>query len=671
MVAKMNNSFLRTTSLLIANHRSKLFSFLILGLCINLLPVHGWGKSASNPALDQIITSLSATHVCGEPAIAPDGSRIVWVCEGKIWEKDLAGISSTPRVIARGYRPVWSPDSRWIAYLSPGGSKGQSQICVVKAAGRVTRKLTHLTGSLTQPEWSPDGKTLGFLFVRNAVRLPGPTMPMTPTVGVIGNRVDEQRLALLDVATGRLRIVSSPDLYVYEFDWSPNGHEVVAIAAHGAGDNNWYVARLYVIHVDTGRTQCILKPGMQIGAPRWFPDGKRIAFIGGLMSDEGTNGGDIYVIPAKGGVPKDITQGLPASVRGLDWLTSHHILFTEYIDGQSGIAKVNVTNGKINQLWTGADFSPEGGWLGTFSVARDGNTAVQLQSFDRPPEIWVGPIGKWTQLTNVNRGLRPTWGKVVDLHWKSDDWSIQGWLYFPVRYNPHRSYPMIVDVHGGPAWINPPAWPRVSYTNDSAFSTEGFFVFLPNPRGSLGGGEAFARANVADIGHGDLHDILAGVNKVVTTYPVDKDRIGITGWSYGGYMTMWAVTQTHLFRAAAAGAGISDWLSYYGEADIPQWVIPYFGASVYDAPAVYAKSSPINYVKNVTTPTLLLVGSADGECPAPQSLEFWHAVKSFGQKTELVIYANEGHSLRKPQDIRDAFQRKIQWFQEYLRRTTK
>ena len=157
---------------------------------------------------------------------------------------------------------------------------------------------------------------------------------------------------------------------------------------------------------------------------------------------------------------------------------------------------------------------------------------------------------------------------------------------------------------------------------------------MPNPRGSFGRGERFTRANVKDFGYGDLRDILGGVDEVVRTRPVDGERLGITGWSYGGYMTMWAVTQTGRFGAAVAGAGICNWQSYYGQNGIDQWMIPFFGASVYDDPAVYARSSPITFIKQVKTPTLILVGERDVECPVPQSQEFYHALKTLGVATQ-------------------------------------
>ena len=181
----------------------------------------------------------------------------------------------------------------------------------------------------------------------------------------------------------------------------------------------------------------------------------------------------------------------------------------------------------------------------------------------------------------------------------------------------------------------------------AALSHRGYFVLLPNPRGSHGRGERFARANVKDLGHGDLRDILAGVDEVLRTEPVDKDRLGIGGWSYGGYMTMWAVTQTDRFRAAVAGAGIANWISYYGQNGIDQWMVPFFGDTAYNDPAIYDKLSPIRTIKDAKTPTFIYVGERDVETPAAQSQEFWHGLKAMGVTTSLVIYQDEGHGIRR------------------------
>jgi len=171
---------------------------------------------------------------------------------------------------------------------------------------------------------------------------------------------------------------------------------------------------------------------------------------------------------------------------------------------------------------------------------------------------------------------------------------------------------------------------------------------------------------VKDFGYGDFRDILAGVDEAIKTAPIDPERLGITGWSYGGYMTMWSVTQTSRFHAAVAGAGLSDWLSYYGENKIDQWMMPFFGATVYDDPGVYAKSAPITFIKNAKTPTLVVVGDSDGECPPPQSYEFWHALRTLGVPTQLVIYPHEGHEFADPAHSRDVMERAVAWFNQYL-----
>ncbi len=296
-------------------------------------------------------------------------------------------------------------------------------------------------------------------------------------------------------------------------------------------------------------------------------------------------------------------------------------------------------------------------------MASDGkSTAVVRQSFAKPPEVWAGPVGEWAALTRANEKVQGCWGAAESLSWRSDGFAVQGWLVHP-KEEAGRS-PMVVTIHGGPASTVVPAWP--SSSSPVSHACEGRFVFLPNPRGSHGRGQDFVRANVKDLGGGDLRDVLAGVDEVVKTRAVDEARLGIEGWSYGGFMTMWTVTQTQRFRAAVAGAGIANWQSYYGQNGIARWMLPYFGASVYDDPAVYAKSSAINFIKNARTPTLVVVGERDIECPPPQSFEFWRALRAHGVRTELVVYAGEGHGLAQPENRQDFLRRTSAWFRDLL-----
>jgi dipeptidyl aminopeptidase/acylaminoacyl peptidase len=576
---------------------------------------------------------------------------------------------------------AWSPDGKRLAFLSDAEHPGQMQLCIadVSAAAasqaapkRVTaaRCMTHLKGDVSAPHWSPDGARIAFLFIENAPRAAGPLAAETPDEGVVEDHPFEQRLAIVDVATQRVRQITPADSYIYEYDWSPDGKQFAATSAKGSGDDNWYIAELFTVDAASGAMSAIYKPSVeiQLAEPRWSPDGKSIAFIGGLMSDEGSTGGDIYVVPASGGNAQDVTQGIASSPAKITWLPGRNeILFAGHEGGGVNFGTVDPESKSMRPLWRGDETLGASQFEFGFTVAQDGKTmAVVRQSYSEAPEVWVGEVGAWKEVTSLNAGRQAAWGKTQNLTWTNGGVKVQGWLMYPANYDPAKKYPMVVSVHGGPAAVVTPHWP--SSSEFAAFlSPAGYFVLFPNPRGSYGRGEAFTRANVKDYGYGDFQDILKGVDAAVKSASIDENRIGLTGWSYGGFMTMWGVTQTNRFRAAVAGAGIANWQSYYGENKIDKWMIPYFGASVYDDPAVYAKSSPITFIKNVKTPTLILVGDSDGECPPPQSYEFWHALKTLDVETQFVIYEHEGHHFAKPEHLRDRVERVTAWFDEHLK----
>ena len=649
---------------------------LLWGLAV----ARGSRLDGSKSSLDQTIKALFAVRTFRDCAVSPDGSKVAWAewiyengtptSNSAIYVTDVQSASIPSRITAGSgsageHDLAWSPDGKRLAFLSDAAKPGQLDLYVTDLDGGAARRLTHLLGFVAKPSWSPNGKTIALLFIENARRAAGPLEPMTKDAGVVEEHIYEQRVATVDLESGQARQISPANLYVYEYDWSPDGRSLVASAAHGNGDNNWWVAQLYTISLATGDAKSIFKPPLQIAVPRWSPDGKNITFISGLMSDEGSTGGDIFVVPANGGAARNLTPGMKASAAWLSWKSPNEVLFVESVDGASGVATANLDEHKIRTLWRGSESISTGHGLG-LSFARDGKTSVVIRhSFSDPPEVWAGTLGEWKQITHINREARPAWGKAENLHWTSDGRQIQGWLVYPTDYDPARHYPLVVSVHGGPGAAALPAWPaRVRYA--AALPAQGYWLLYPNPRGSFGEGESFTQGNVKDFGYGDLRDILGGIDHVIGHHHVDRNKMGITGWSYGGFMTMWAVTQTHRFRAAVAGAGISNWQSYYGENDIDQWMTPFFGASVYDDPSVYAKSSPINYIKNAKTPTLILVGDSDGECPTPQSYEFWHALKTFGVETEFVVYPNEGHAINQPAHQRDIIERAVEWFNRYL-----
>ena len=685
----------------------------------------------SNPAVtanrvSELVDLLGKVHTPITAAMSPDASLVAWTVKGekgselhltgmtgssagkdRVLSPDVAadGARSTPGKCTGGH-PTWSADGTQLAFLSNCTEAGGTfipgkleNIWVWSRGSNAARQVSHLSGGISALHWSPDGKSIGFLYVENATRSAGALDAMKPWSGVVGeDGVEVQRIYAVDVASGRGDWVSSsPHLHVYEFAWSPDSRGVVYVAAAPPGENNWWVAHLYMqsvgyiaacgdyggvsmcksagapmgVPVDLLNPQTVAGPmhGMQIAVPRVSPDGRQIAFIGGLMSDQGSTGGDIYLIPAIGsghGEPKDITMGHKGSPAWLQWTGPETIEFTEHVGGVMHIGFINAATGAIdakNAFDLPGTISADE-VASSVSVVKTGEAFI-LSSYDHAPEVWAGAGSAPRPITHLNDGLKPQWGKAESIEWTNDGFHVQGWLLYPAGYDPAKRYPMIVSVHGGPSSAVTPRWPEAAY-GAVPFSALGYFVFLPNPRGSYGQGERFTQANVKDFGHGDLRDVLAGMDLVERRLPVDANREGLTGWSYGGFMTMFGVTQTTRFKAAVAGAGIANWQSYYGENSIDRWMVPFFGATVYDDPAVYAKSSAIEFIKRVKTPTLVVVGDRDGECPAPQSFEFWHALRDEGVPTRLVVYPNEGHHFNDPAHKKDVLRRALEWFDKQM-----
>ena len=653
---------------------------------------HAKPTEATGP-IHEVEKTLFATRRFEQAVISPDGKRVAWV--ETLIGKDgapsgntviyISGLESKtpPKRLKAGVgagdheesNVAWSPDSKRVAFLSDMVKAGQRQLYVAQVSGgnanamsAVAKRLTSVKGFLAAPSWSPDGKTIAVLFTENATRASGPLVAETPETGEIKDAFFEQRLAVVDVGSGKLRQISPADTYI-EYDWAPDGLRFAVTAALGNGDNNWWIAELYTLEGATGSMKSIYKPHLQIANPVWSPDAEKIAFVEGLMSDAGLTGGDIFSVDADGGEAQNLTPEIKASPSWIGWTPEKKIIFTEFVGGDVGIASVDPQSKKVEALWRGGEYlaAGAGGFSPTISLAKDGATmAFVRESYAAPPEVWAGQTSEWKQLTRRNDRVTREWGDAKSIEWKNGGYEVQGWLLYPKNFDASKKYPLVVNVHGGPSWASVSKWPS-PHSYAAALAGAGYFVLSPNPRGSYGQGEAFTRANVKDFGEGDFADILAGVDEAMRVAPIDANRLGLTGWSYGGFMTMFGVTQTNRFKAAMAGAGIANWQSYYGENLIDQWMIPFFGKSVYDDPEIYAKSSAINFIKKVKTPTLIIVGDSDGECPAPQSYEFWHALKAQGVETQLVVYEHEGHLFAKPQHQRDVIERTLAWFDAHLK----
>jgi len=651
-----------------------------------------------------VMSALAATaaptgvmHQYASVALSPDGRRIASV---ETVREPFATTEQHGAVVIRGtdgkvlgridtcpnckYSDLtWAGDSKRLAFIATAEGLATLNGAMPRPPGAVpdpehpyvAYKIAELNGLLAAPRWSPQGNSIAVLATEGAHKKTGATQAGAREVGEVGSSDDSQRIAVTDSAGSGLKFVSPNGTFVYEYDWTPDSRGFVATAAQGNGDDNWWVAKLESFTLD-GTTRVIAAPAMQMNYPRVSPDGRKVAFIGGLMSDFGSVGGDVYVVDIGGGTPFDLTPKFNGSFTWLAWRGKGLVTGLAQ-GGSSGSALLELAGSAkakaAAQLTAPAKVTAVHLEAATYTAGLDGqmaldragqHAALMSESFEHAPRLEYGALGSTRPITHDNDSLQPL-GKAQDIHWTSDELSVQGWLYAPADVQPDRMYPMILVVHGGPAGVETPhfMWDNMM----AGWLSHGYFIFQPNPRGSFGQGEAFTQANVKDFGGGDLRDDLAGVDAVEKVAPIDDGKLGLYGRSYGGFMTMWIVTHSQRFKVAAAGAGVSDWVAYYGQNGIDQWMIPYFGASAYDDPGTYDRMSPIRFIKAAHTPTFLYVGERDVECPAEQTREFWHGLREFNVPTSLVIYADEGHHLVKPENVADLNRRLIAWFDQYLK----
>jgi dipeptidyl aminopeptidase/acylaminoacyl peptidase len=608
-------------------------------------------------------------------AIAPDGRHVASIetsddgsdsdAPASLMIRDLVGGAvAVPLPCAAGPNckvdsPTWNSSGQ-LAFLVSRPEEGVAEIDTVDVKGGAVRRLFTFNGTLDRLRYAPDNR-LAVLATAQAHKLVGRAEAGAPIVGDIGSEADEQRIAVLDGAT--LKFVSPADLYVYEFDFLPNGG-FVGTAAPGDGDSQWWVAKLYAFERSQARVLFAPDPREQLAAPAVSPDGKSVAFIGGWMSDFGSTGGDAYVLrlDQPGAKPNNLTAGSHATVTALDWSCGPGLTGTVLAGDTVAITRLDAAGAK--PAWSGHE-SLAGGTGNGLSCGPHGVAAVS-SSFASPPEIVAGPLGHWHAISHENSTIAGTPSfSAQSVTWRNEGFDVQGWLLQPAGGETGVKRPMVVLVHGGPEAASTNKF-LPAFSQARTLLAAGWDVFEPNYRGSFGQGEAFAAASIQDLGGGDWRDVLTGVDAAERAAPIDDTRVGIMGGSYGGYMAMWGITQTHRFRAAVSHAGVSDWLSLEGEAPQAGSDQVNFGGSVYDDPTPYLKASPIMHMRGVSTPTLITVGERDLECPMPQSEEFYTALDALGVPVEFHVYPGEGHHLQKAADRADFRKRTVAWFQRWF-----
>jgi dipeptidyl aminopeptidase/acylaminoacyl peptidase len=412
--------------------------------------------------------------------------------------------------------------------------------------------------------------------------------------------------------------------------------------------------------------------GKQLALPRWSPDGKRIAFLSCLWSDRGVIAGDLWTMNADGSNARNLTASAQRDVSDFYWTNDDAgFIVMGYDCGDGAIGLLN-TDGAYWSLWRGDAAFMGRAWQ-RFTLSRNHTTlACVREDANHPPDVWIAQVKKsvleWKQLAEINPQARQfKIGATEKIFWRSVDGKpMQGYVIKPIGYRPGKRYPMVTWVHGGPAGNYAARYYAIG-TRAQLLAAKGILVFLPNPRGSVGFGTAFTESNVGDLGGMDWQDIVSGIDHLIAQGLADENRLGLAGWSYGGFMTAWGLTQTNRFKAAMVGAAITNWLSFHGTSNLSVWDEIANNDSPYARGGVYDKFSPMNFVTQVQTPTLILHGEADPYVPVSQGYEYYRALKDRGVPVELVVYPREGHGISEKNHYIDMNKRIVDWFVRFLK----
>jgi dipeptidyl aminopeptidase/acylaminoacyl peptidase len=623
------------------------------------------------------IEAWSHLHHLSDVQLSPDGQYVAFVYGPSFKaDKDTPPVkeirvmdvatgteqSPTADLNCTSLSPRWSPDSRRLAFLSSRANKDEMQLFVMDRDGKAVHQLTDLRGCVQTPVWMPDGDAI--LFVYNGTL--DPLAPPEPDPIVWDAAPRFNRVWRCDLLSGALEALTPNTTHCFEYALAPDGMTLAVLASsHPNPMEGWYAAQLFTVDTATQAMTHVCTIDHQAGRLTWSPDGTQIGFVSGVMSDEGNISGEVFRVPAGGGEARCLTPGVDHSITWIEWRADGILYGGRHID-RAVIGRIDPESGAITQLASG-NYSINGTRAQHVSASNDSRFAVLRSSFTEPPAIYLGSLndGAMQQLTcpPVDTATFPPL-RVESRSWTGpDDTPVQGFLVYPLNYMPAQRYPLFVNVHGGPSWCYVPeyfpVWARL-------LSARGCVVLLPNPRGSWGRGLAYQAANVGDLGGGDWQDIYAGIDPLIEAGLIDPERLGVGGWSYGGYLTMWAVTQTGRFRCAIAGAGIANYVSNYGLVDNREWQSTMFGSIVYDDMEFQRSRSPISYMERVKTPTLLVHGEKDRLAPPGQAVEFYTALRYHHVPAELVLYPREPHGFAERPHQVDLLERLAAWVDRYL-----
>lgn len=626
------------------------------------------------------------TRVLGTPRISPDGSRIVYTVNDAVMTADKSEFVTQVWLATsdgkENYQltfneksssnPKWSPDGNWIAFTS-NRKDNKNDLYVLRATGGEAEQMTELKSGISDFDWSPDGKWIAYTMsdarsdeeekndkAKNDFRW-----------------VDEnQKLARLYVmpvakdANGKRepKKLTSDNRHVTGFNWSPDGSRIVYNHVSSPIADAWPSSDIAVVDVATAKVTPVAATAAAENALHFSPDGKWISASVSDLPVRWAQSDTIRIYPAGGGESKAMAISHDAQPSLIGWSPDgSKIMFSEAKGTGTALYEVNVAAGTIREV------QYENGVITGVNMSRDGTMYTFIsQATDRPQEVYFVRTGSptLTQISHANADrAKMAVGKTEVIRWKSTDGrDIEGLLTHPVGYVAGTKVPLILNIHGGPTGVFQQSYigGRGAYPI-ATFSSRGYAILRPNPRGSSGYGTEFRRANIKDWGQGDYQDLMTGVDKVIAMGVADPERLGVMGWSYGGYMTSTIITKNKRFKVASAGAPVTNLMSFTATADIPGFIPDYFGGQYWEAPEVYAKHSAMFNIKGVTTPTLIQHGDADIRVPISQGYELYHALKAQGVPTRMIVLPRQPHGPNEPKMQMAAMQSNLDWFDKYLK----
>jgi dipeptidyl aminopeptidase/acylaminoacyl peptidase len=616
---------------------------------------------------------------------SPDGSRAVWTQTQAVMDAEhsenvthifVANADGSHRIqLTRGEQscmaPAFSPDGRYVYFRS--SRSGKMNLYRIGIAGGEAEMLTDFKGSLGNYQVAPDGKTAAFTGYE-------------PPSDEEKNKKEKRDWQVVDANPANMAIYLIPTeadasgkrparkltdgkRHVDEMAWSPDSRAIAFTHMPTPGADDWTRADIAEADVASGAVKAVAASNAVEGNPVYSPDGKYLAYTRSsdpprwaedervVLLNRAT--GESRTLPATYDEAPNLL-GFTANGAKLLFLEGKHTRTAVYalpLDGPPELL-YEPAKGVVN---------PASTHLNTTGTA----LGLAMESPDEPPEAYLmnpGAAPRMVSRANADMPKLPL-GKTEAIRWKSKDGlEIEGLLTYPANYEPGRKYPLILNIHGGPTGVFTESFiGRAGLYPIAVFAARGYAVLRANPRGSGGYGRTFRFANYNDWGGKDYEDIQAGVDRVIAMGVADPDRLAVMGWSYGGFMTSWTITQTHRFKAAAVGAGVTDLWSFTGTSDIPGFLPDYFGGEPWTQFDAFQKHSPITYVKNVTTPTLVLHGESDVRVPTSQGYEFYHALKRQGVTARMVVYPRQPHGPTEPKFILDIMQRHLDWVDKYVR----